>query len=361
MLRFTPLFRLINKGTGVFISKNNFFCNFSMGTFFKYFLLALIIAVSSCSKEDFMDMPAMSAEFLEKKSIADIRIHNDGVWFRSERPCDTCRVPIYSSYIPVISQLSRMKGTDFRFDESKNLMIPIADSRGNLYTATQNEILKINDIRNYTSVLKTGDFTFNQFVFDKKDGIWMGGNKGIAYWNGSKTTNYTSANSQIASDITHGMAADQAGNVWIALDFGKGLLKITDGKWETIPYDKIPGLGASSYLSKPLVDKNNRIWFTSFNSTNPTNVICFDGKKWITEFPGILKNGLLFVDSQGNIWRLNHIIDTSSTMKFTLQFLNNEAFENYDVSDINHLIISLDADRENVFLGTSAGLVVKYR
>ena len=83
MLRFTPLFRLINKGMGVFISKNNFFCNFSMDNFLKYFLLVLIIAVSSCSKEDFMDMPAMSAEFLEKKSIADIRIHNDGVWFRS--------------------------------------------------------------------------------------------------------------------------------------------------------------------------------------------------------------------------------------------------------------------------------------
>ena len=48
-------------------------------------------------------------------------------------------------------------------------------------------------------------------------------------------------------------------------------------------------------------------------------------------------------------------------MKFTLQFLNNEAWVNYDVSDVNHLIISLDADRENVFLGTSAGLVVKYR
>lgn len=327
----------------------------------KYLLLLFVFGIISCSKEDFMSQPSMPSDFLEQKSVINIRIHNDEVWFRSERPCDTCRVQNKIGSMPMISQLSRMKGSDFRFDESKPLMIPVADNGGILYTAAQNEILKINDIRDYTSVLKTGDFTFTQFVFDKKNSIWMSGEKGIAYWDGSRLITYTSVNSQIDTDNTHGMAVDHAGNVWIALDFKKGLLKITGGNWEVIPYDKIPGLGTDSYLLNPLVDKDNRVWFTAFNSTNPTNVICFDGKNWITEFPDILKNGELFADSQGTIWRLNHIIDKSSTMKFTLQFLNNNTWVNYDVSDINHLILSLDANSKKVYLGTSAGLVIKER
>ena len=144
-----------------------------MSTFFKYLFFAFVIVFASCSQQDFMNMPSVPSEFLDNKPVVDIRIFNDEVWFRSERLCDTCRTPAYSNTMPVISQLSRIKGSDFRFDESKYLMIPTTNSRGTLYTATKNEVLKINDIRDYTSVLNTGDFTFNQFVFDKNNGIWL--------------------------------------------------------------------------------------------------------------------------------------------------------------------------------------------
>lgn len=359
MLRFALLFRLSNKWDMYLYFKK--YLQLSMDKLFKYIFLVIFFTVFACSKEDFMSQPSMPSDFLELKSVLDIRIFGDEIWFRSERLCDTCRISTNNLSTPMISQLSRMKGSQFRFDESKPMLIPVADNHGVLHTATQNEILKINDIRDYTSVLKTGDFTFTQFVFDKNNGIWMGGKKGIAYWDGSKTITYTSDNSLTDTDVTHGMAVDHTGNVWIPLDFKKGLLKITDGNWEVIPYHKIPGLNTDSYLFNPLVDKDNRIWFTAFNSSNPTNVICFDGKNWLTEFPGILKNGELFVDSQGTIWRLNHIIDTSSTMKFTLQFLRNDTWKNYDVSDVTHLILSLDANSEKVYIGTSAGLIIKNR
>lgn len=332
-----------------------------MGAFIKYFLFAIIILFSACSKEDFMDMPSLSNEFLAQKSIYDIRIFNDEVWVRSERPCDTCNVPGHSSYIPVISQLGRIKGSDYRYDESKPLVIPVADNRGNLYTATKNEILKINDIKNYTSVLKTGDFEFTDFGFDKNNHIWMSGNKGIASWDGKKLTVYDTSNSDLTSNITHGMAVDGLGNIWITLDFKNGVLKISDGRWEIFGLDRIDGSTSNSYFSKPVVDKDNRVWFTVINSPYSTNVVNFDGKSWTTEFPQILRHGQLFADSQGKIWRLNHIIDTSSTMKFTLQYLAGESWINYDVSDISHLILSLDADMNNVYLGTADGLVVKRR
>ncbi len=329
-----------------------------MSKFLKILLVIFMPAMLSCSKEDMADLPTMP---LQNKTITNIRIIDEDIWYTSTRICDTCYVPAYSSSVPMITQLSRQRGSEFRFDESRNFTIPVVDNKGTLYTSTGTEILRINDIRDYTSIVKTGKFTFYQFVFDRNNRIWMSGNGGVGLWDGSSLKIYNSSNSDLPSDITHGIAVDHAGTIWIALDLGKGILKITDGKWEIIPYEKIPGLDAGSYLSKPLVDKNNRVWFTSFNSTNPTNVICFDGRNWITEFPGILKNGELFVDSQGVIWRLNHIINTSNMMKFTLQFLNNDTWENYDVSDVNHLIISLDANSQNVFLGTNTGLVVKRR
>lgn len=311
-----------------------------------------------------MDMPSMTSEFLAQKSITDIRIFNDEVWFRSERPCDTCSNLSTSSARPLISQLSRLKGSDFRFDESQELKIPVADIRGNLYTATKTEILKINDIKNYTAVLKTGDFVINKFVFDKNDHIWISGSKGIAHWDGAKITFYNTSTSKITSDITHGIAVDQSGTIWVPMDIGKGLLKIPEGKMERmeiIPYNQISSDIDNFYLINPQVDKENRVWFTVFNSPTSSNVVCFDGNSWITEFPDILPDGKLFVDSQGTIWRLNHIIGTSSIMKFTLQYLNGTNWIDYDVSDIKHLILSLDADLQNLYLGTSNGLVVKGR
>lgn len=329
----------------------------------KILLTLLIPLMLSCAKEDLVGLSPSSSEYLKNKSITNIRIFNEDIWYISTRICDTCNVPDYSSHIPLINQLSRQRGNEFRFDESRAFTIPVADNKGVLYTSVENEILKINDIRNYTTIVKTGDFKFNQFVFDKNNHIWMSGNQGIAYWDGNKTTFFNTTNSKLGSEITHGIAVDRAGVIWVPMDMGKGLLRIIDRNWEIIPYEKIPGLSTGSYLSNPIVDKENRIWFTIFNPQPPatSNAIYFDGQNWKTEFPDILPHGVLFVDSEGTVWRLNHILDTSSTIKFTLQFLNNDTWKHFDVSDVQHLILSVEADAPYVYLGTTTGLVVKKR
>ncbi|MFV0392174.1 MAG: hypothetical protein ACK5KP_09885 [Paludibacteraceae bacterium] len=324
------------------------------------YCIILVFGTSSCSNKEFeTDMPSASIDFLSNRPIIGIRAVDEDLWFLTSRPCDTCLVPLEVSYRPYLYQLSRQRGSEFRFDEDFVFSTPVKDQYGNLYTSKAHEILKINDIRDYTSVVKTGNFMIHQYVFDKNNHIWMIGNSGVAHWDGTKLTRYDASNSILPSNILHGIAVDQSGVVWIPLDLGYGILKITNGEWQIIPVSQIASLNESSYLRSPLVDKENRIWFTVFAGSASSNTILFDGDKWISDFPTLTKFGTLFLDSRGTIWRLNDYYSDSKRTHSTLQYLDSGKWVEFDIKYIADQILSLDVKDSRVYIGTVNGLIIR--
>ena len=238
-----------------------------LSIFLKFLIL---LGLFSCEKND-VNTKTYS-EYLSDKIIVSIRIFNNDIWVQSTKRCDTCYRPPMMSSIPMISQLTLIRDSIYRYEEPTLYSVPTSDHHGNLYVGLQNKIYKVNDIHDYTLYLETGNFSFNYFAFDKDDNIWFGGYNGIAFWNGTELKVYNTSNSLLPSDITHGLAIDKDGIVWIALDF-KGLLKITGDLWEIIPNNEIPGLNTYSYLHNPMVDNENNIWFNAFSSDATSSIL----------------------------------------------------------------------------------------
>ncbi len=328
-----------------------------MKTTFKLFTTLIFLGLLSCEKNDSNIKDKSYSDYLSDKAVISIRLFNNNVWILSAKICDTCYVSPYMSYRPVISQLVVINDSGFDYEEPTSVSNLTVDHHGNLYTASQNKIFKQTGIKNYELILDTKDFNFQDFTFDKNDNIWLSGYRGIGFWNHQEFKVFNSGNSELPSNIIHGLTIDKDDNVWVALDF-KGLLKISGDKWEIIPNSEIPGLKTSSYLSNPIVDNENNIWFYVFNLGTSSNILKFNGKDWNYEYPNQNGDGIINIDSKGTIWVINDEIENYSFKKSTLTYLQNNEWINLDVNMIKSKIITVNSDDRKIYIGTVDGLKV---
>ena len=337
------------------------------------FLLA--VGLSSCEETDNFQKDLTYSEYLNDKSIHLIRIFNGDIWVSSTNVCDTCYVAPQNSRVPLTAQLIRINNSGFDYEEPTNVSAPVADNRGNLYVSgnlwqypyeSRNKLFRVKAIGKYELVLETGDFYFDDFAFDRNNNIWFHGHEGIAFYNGSDLKVYDTSNSMLPTNINHGLAIGKDGIVWVALDHEGGLLKITGDKWEFIPYANIPG--NISYLSNPIVDNENNIWFrvSTLNRTDTkSDILRFDGRDWYYEYIG---HGdytrAMEIDSEGIIWVITFDMEYSHegypiTKSSDITYYQDEAWTNFDIGDIrNTEIFTLNADSKRIYIGTGKGMKV---
>ncbi len=331
-----------------------------MKTLIKVLLIAILIGLFACESDNSDLNTDTYLDYLSDKSILSIKIYNDTIWVSSSKYCDTCYVAPYMCYIPIIEQLTMIKDSYYEYDEPTIFETPNIDNQGNLYVASNNALYKLNAINNYSKILETGEFNFNSFAFDKNDNIWFTGDNGIAYWDKFDLTIYNSNNSELPSDITHGLAIDSSNIVWITLDF-EGLLKINTSFWEVIPNSEIPGLNENSYLRNPIIDNKNNIWFTVFNPAVNSNVLVFNGTDWRYEYPNDDDFGRLNVDSEGTIWAIGNKYDNGNFSNSCLSYYKNGEWFDLDISSVSSQILTVNSNNNKVYIGTLNGLIEKSR
>ena len=317
----------------------------------KYLTFILIFGLLSCEKNHNDINYESYSDYLSDKGVISIGLFNNNVWTLSYKHCDSChRIPELNYPSPSF-QLTKIYNGGFKYEEPSSVSGPKMDQHGNLYTATQNKLFKLVDIKNYQLILDTKEFNFLNYAFDKKDNIWFSGFNGIGFWNHQELKVFNRNNSILSSNSTHGLTIDNDGNVWVGID--GSILKISGDQWNIIPYSEIPGLKTSSYLSNPMVDRDNNIWFKAFNSNTGSNIIKFNGITWNYEYPNLIAYGNINIDSKGIPW----IISENISKNAIAYFKNNEWID-FDVSRIEPTIKTVNADDKNVYIGTFKGLEI---
>lgn len=318
-------------------------------------LITILIGLYSCENDNTQINNGTYLDYLTDKAITSIRIYDQTIWISSTKICDTCYIAPYLSHIPTIEQLTMIKGSNFEFVEPSAFGTPREDSKGNLYVASNNTLYKLIDINNYSVVLETGDFNFNSFTFDNDDNVWFSGYSGIAFWNKTDLRIYNSNNSELPTDIIHGLVVDNSGIVWVALDF-QGLLKIEFENWSIFPNSEIIGLKDNSYLHNLNIDSENNIWFNIFSPDINSNILVYNGSDWTYQNDHY---GNLTKDYKGTIWAINNNYDNGSLISSSLSFYRDNEWVGFDISDIDSKILTVNSDDNKVYIGTLNGLVEK--
>ncbi|MCF8227051.1 MAG: hypothetical protein K9J30_14330 [Bacteroidales bacterium] len=326
----------------------------------KLIIFLITIGLVSCETEEPIDKNVSYLDYLKDKTIVEIYIQGDTKYIFTSRYCDTCYVAPYMSHIPIIEEWTVINNSiyeNYSPDDFKGL--PISDNNGNYYFIKENNIYKQNDNGENELLLSTGDFDFTSLTFDNEDNIWFySSDTGIAFWNRTEFKVYNTQNSQLPTDKIHGLEVDKSGIVWVSLDF-KGLLKIENENWIVIPNNEIPGLTKYSYLRGPKIIQDNTVWFEVFNSDTSSNILKLENDNWVYEFPDNTKYCDLVIDSEGIIWSINEHIDYGDYKYSTLKYYNNNSWIDFDISDINTKIMTVNADENTVYIGTLKGLIEK--
>jgi ligand-binding sensor domain-containing protein len=319
-----------------------------------------LVGITSCETDDFADKKLSYLEYLNNKAIIAIHIHGETKYIFTSRYCDTCYVSPFQSHFPVIAEWTVINDSSYaNYSPADFSGLPISDMNGNLYIVKGNTIYKLNANGEKEVLLNTGDYTFTSISFDNENNIWAyGENNGIAFWDKSHLTVYNSQNSQLPTDRVHGLKVDNNGIVWVSLDF-KGLLKIENDNWIVIPNSEIPGLNQYSYLRGPKFIQENSVWFEVFRPDTSSNILRLENEKWIYEFPDITEYFNIVMDSEGTIWSINNHIDVSGFKYATLKYYRNNSWIDFDVSDIQTNIFTVNATDKTVYIGTSKGLIEK--
>lgn len=321
-------------------------------------LLLLTGLFASCKKQNTVKLPASYLEYLDERQILAVTAVSNEVWVLSSTLCETCSVPGYASFIPLNYQLTRITGNDYRVDENPRVGKPVRDRAGRLYARGSDlkGIYRINDIGDYSLVVETGDMMINDFVFDHNDHIWIWGTNGIGHWNGSRLEVYNTETAGLPTNIIHGITVDASNIVWAPLDYaGRGILKIENGNPEIVPITSIPGLTNSNYLAHPVADDAGNIWFHTDAIPSP-KIVKYDGANWTISPANDTR--IIGRDQKGAIWQTRRNGDTSPDPT-SLFYLSNNEWLQINISESKGYIFHVDVTDNNIFIGTSRGLLVK--
>lgn len=310
----------------------------------------LIIILVSCEKEEIGITNKAYLDFLKDKSISEIKIVDNTIYIESIKKCETCGPKEHNDtiYWTVIKQSSFETYLDSDFSG-----VPQKDSKGNYYIGSYKSLYKLSQLGNYELILNTGDFYFQYFTIDKQDNIWFyGDNDGIAYWNHSKLEIYNSENTILPSDYYHcNLAIDESNNVWVASIGSAGLIKIESDNWTLIPGSEIPGFTEYSYLSYPLVDNENGVWFEVYSSSSGTKFVKLIDDEWTLQYPPTSRH--LIKDSENVMWAISYQISDGED---ALRYLSGNQWNEVEISSIDYDIITVNADNSTIYIGTSKGL-----
>ncbi|WP_194778111.1 ligand-binding sensor domain-containing protein [Pararhodonellum marinum] len=297
-------------------------------------------------------------DYLSDKSIRNIVPLNGEVWIESSSICDSCHQHPYFSQPS--RQLTKVNGNNFDYNPDFTYTSLELDWEGNLYALDYGNvkaIYQVMGLNEFTLYETFPNFGFHRYTFDRNKNIWLSGYLGIAFWDGSQLTVYNELTSDLPSNITHGLAIDPEGVVWVLLDF-EGLLRIESGNWQHIPNSSIPGFQPSSYLSSVAIQDNNHLWFQVFapGSINP-NILTFENDKWIYHAPPNASSyGHLIKDVNGRIWYTSFVWENFAFSGPNLSYYNNSEWFSVDVSHLKSRIMTLNVYESKLLLGTQMGL-----
>ncbi len=322
-----------------------------MKNLFHSFLILITIGFGSCEKDKILGDNKAYLDFLNDKSILEIKIVDNSKYIKSLKSCETCGPKEHYDTV----QWTVIKKISFEtFLDTDFMGVPQKDSKGNFYTGTYKSLYKLNEYGDYELVLITEEFHFRYFTIDKLDNIWFyGDNAGIAYWNHSKLEIYNNLNSILPSGYYHcQLVVDESNIIWVASIGSAGLIKIESGEWEIIPGSEIPGFTEYSYLSHPIVDNENGIWFEVYSSNAGTKFVKLRDNEWTLEYPPTSRN--LIKDSKNVLWAVSYQISDGEN---ALRYLNENQWIEIDISNISHDIITCNADDNTIYIGTQKGLL----
>ncbi|MFT4017991.1 MAG: hypothetical protein QM668_13580 [Agriterribacter sp.] len=324
-----------------------------------YIILLLIGIFTSCKKQSAVKLPGSYLEYLDEKQILSITAAGNEVWVLSSTVCNTCSVPGYVSSVPLNYQLTKITGNSYKVDEKTRVGKPVRDRNNHLYAKgiDYKGIYKINDVNDYSLIVETGDLMVNDFVFDNNNHIWIWGTTGIGYWDGSRLEVYNSSTAGLPTDIIHGITVDANNIVWAPLDYaGKGVLKIDNGNRSIVPITSIPGLSPDNYLANPVADDAGNIWFSTYAFASP-KIVKYDGSSW-KMLPSDYDGYIIGRDQKGIVWQTRNNSSSSQGPTSLYHFTNNE-WQQVNTSESKGYIYTVDVTDNNIFIGTSRGLLVK--
>lgn len=234
------------------------------------------------------------------------------------------------------------------------------------------------------------DNTVNSLAWSKRDGLWIGTNKGLNLWQNNRFAEF-GAKSKLSDRIIRSLLVDRDDYLWIGTN-RQGLMRLDNNqpdsapeRFKSLPDDEILAIYQSSegmvwvggvtnglnclregtfrvfsqadglpddYMRAVFEDSQRNLWFSSTKSLYRLT----DGKLKIYKQPEILKNTIATIaeDQSGNIWLGG--IEVGQVLR-----LRNDELTTFTAKDgfPNNRIRSILADRAgDIWIGTNDGLIV---
>jgi len=191
--------------------------------------------------------------------------------------------------------------------------------------------------------------TVSSLSIDSSGQIWIGTMNGLAKFNGTNWTVYTTTNSGLADNYIRSTAIDNNGNIWIGTI--NGISKFNGTNWAT--YNSSNSGILNNYIFEIEVH-NNDIWFGT-----QIGLIKYDGSNWINYYQTVNSNipeGNIYAiefDNNNNMW-----VGSASGgfSKFDGNVWTNFNYSNSPLPSDNVRSIMIDSDNTK-WIGTFWGLV----
>ena len=151
-----------------------------------------------------------------------------------------------------------------------------------------------------------GVLEVNSIRVDDSNNVWVCGASGLAKFDQTNWTFYSSTNTPMQAGFVNDIAFDSLGNKWIASEHG--LYKYDDSTWTVYNSSNTPMFG--DWVSAIVFDANGLLYIHAEDAVFPTvpqGLLSFDGTTWITYTT--TNSGLpeefvkrMSADTLGNIW-----------------------------------------------------------
>ncbi|MBP7244161.1 MAG: T9SS type A sorting domain-containing protein [Bacteroidia bacterium] len=151
-----------------------------------------------------------------------------------------------------------------------------------------------------------GVMEINSIRVDDSNNVWVCGAMGLAKFDQTNWTFYTSFNSPLQAGFVNDIAFDSLGNKWIATEHG--LYKFDNTTWTLFDHTNTPMFG--DWVNSIVFDANGLLYIHAEDAIFPgvpQGLLSFDGTTWLTYTT--TNSGLpeqlvrrLSADTLGNIW-----------------------------------------------------------
>ncbi len=183
----------------------------------------------------------------------------------------------------------------------------LQDEGGAMWFATYTGVSRYEDgkFTNYTMANGLSHNRVWSMMLDSTGTLWAGTSGGVCRFDGESFVPFPIPRAKVENPYSNlspllawGMAEDQDGNLWFAMD-GEGVRKFDGESFTT--YTTKDGLAGNNVLSVH-ADRRGRMWF----GTKRGGVSCYDGTAFrnFTEEDGLTSNHIwaILEDSAGNMW-----------------------------------------------------------